>query len=333
MHKLERYGVVALVFLLVTILAVSLWSGSEDPAPAVAKATPGANSTQSSSQPPLSRPAPATQRSPGAGAVSPTRPAGSANARPQTATSRRPSPRPGPTSTREEAERLLAEAAARGGARSETSAGPRAQPPVRSRPVAAAETAGPLTDLIEQDGRPQERRAPVRRATPAANTGREVVVRAGDTLSEIAQRELGGASRWRDIAAANPSVDPDRLLVGTKLRIPDVRGAGSPQSVARNSAPASKPRTETAPAAAGVYVVRSGDTLSRIAARELGSADRWRQIVAANPGVDPNRLLVGAKLRLPGGPSAPSQVTVAANSRGWSSTSRWGKSGSKGRVR
>jgi nucleoid-associated protein YgaU len=47
-----------------------------------------------------------------------------------------------------------------------------------------------------------------------------LTVRAGDTLSEIASAVYGTSSRWREIQAANGGVDPMRLPVGTKLRIP-----------------------------------------------------------------------------------------------------------------
>lgn len=48
-------------------------------------------------------------------------------------------------------------------------------------------------------------------------------VGAGDTLSGIAQRHLGRASRWEQIARMNVDVapQPDRLKVGTVLRLPD----------------------------------------------------------------------------------------------------------------
>lgn len=55
-------------------------------------------------------------------------------------------------------------------------------------------------------------------------------------------------------------------------------------------------------AAAGggrVYVVRQGDTLSKIAARELGNFRRWKDIADLNGLRDPNRIRVGQRLRLP----------------------------------
>lgn len=47
------------------------------------------------------------------------------------------------------------------------------------------------------------------------------------------------------------------------------------------------------------YTVKSGDTLSKIAARELGNANRWGEIASLNGLRDPNRISAGQQLRLP----------------------------------
>lgn len=54
-------------------------------------------------------------------------------------------------------------------------------------------------------------------AAPATYT-----VQKGDTLSHIAQRELGKASRWRELYEANRDQldDPDRIRPGQVLRLP-----------------------------------------------------------------------------------------------------------------
>jgi nucleoid-associated protein YgaU len=49
-------------------------------------------------------------------------------------------------------------------------------------------------------------------------------VRKGDTLSAIAQRELGAASRWREIADLNHIPDPDLIYPGQELRMPGTAG-------------------------------------------------------------------------------------------------------------
>ena len=59
-------------------------------------------------------------------------------------------------------------------------------------------------------------------ATSEPARPREYTVRKGDTLGEIAQRELGSSKRWEAIVAANKRVinDPDDIRVGMVLRIP-----------------------------------------------------------------------------------------------------------------
>jgi hypothetical protein len=77
---------------------------------------------------------------------------------------------------------------------------------------------------------------PVQRATPAPTkvaapgkpssgpavrpSGRVYVVKAGDSLSKIAQRELGKASRWPEISRLNGLRDPNFIKPGQRLRLP-----------------------------------------------------------------------------------------------------------------
>ena len=131
----------------------------------------------------------------------------------------------------------------------------------------------------------------------AANSGfGEYTVKSGDTLSSIASAWFGSSSKWQKIAAANPSVDPGKLRIGQTLRMPAREmAAGLP-----NPTPAGRA------AAAGVssdYTVKSGDTLSSIAARTMGKAASWKEIYDANKvaiGSNPAALKIGMKLRIPG---------------------------------
>jgi nucleoid-associated protein YgaU len=45
-------------------------------------------------------------------------------------------------------------------------------------------------------------------------------VQKGDTLSKIAERTLGSADHWKQIADANALSNPDMISVGQKLAIP-----------------------------------------------------------------------------------------------------------------
>jgi nucleoid-associated protein YgaU len=53
--------------------------------------------------------------------------------------------------------------------------------------------------------------------------------------------------------------------------------------------------------ASRLYTVQAGDTLEGIAARELGDASRWPEIVALNRHAisDPDQIFVGQVLILP----------------------------------
>jgi nucleoid-associated protein YgaU len=57
---------------------------------------------------------------------------------------------------------------------------------------------------------------------PAEQARRESVYRvvAGDTLGGIAKKAYHDAGRWRDIAAANPHLDPRRLRAGETINLP-----------------------------------------------------------------------------------------------------------------
>ena len=159
--------------------------------------------------------------------------------------------------------------------------------------------------------------APERDSAPVSTGGeRTYVVRAGETLSEISERELGTWKRWKEILAVNEGLDPRRLAAGTKIRLPG--GARTPDTVAR---PEPKPRPHqpepTARTAGGSYVIRSGDVLSVVAQRELGSSKRWREILDLNPGLDPDRLQVGQRITLPTPPAVRSAALPRPPRASW----------------
>jgi len=61
--------------------------------------------------------------------------------------------------------------------------------------------------------------------------------------------------------------------------------------------------SSTAPAAKAyeVYVVKSGDSLSKIAKHHYGNASEWKRIFEANTDVikDPDKIFPGQKLKIP----------------------------------
>jgi len=109
--------------------------------------------------------------------------------------------------------------------------------------------------------------------------GETVRVGRGDTLWKIAARHLGNGNQWPKIAAANPALqDPNRIQPGQQLRLPV---------------------KEVAPAGTQIRV-RAGDSLWKLAARQLGNGRAWACLAAANPQIeDANRIYPGQTLVIP----------------------------------
>ena len=74
----------------------------------------------------------------------------------------------------------------------------------------------------------------------------------------------------------------------------DVRSGGS------STAPASAQPTSTS-SSGKTYIVAKGDSLSKIAQREYGDANKWRTIYEANRDLikDPDLIYPGQELKLP----------------------------------
>jgi LysM repeat protein len=123
-------------------------------------------------------------------------------------------------------------------------------------------------------------------------------VRAGDNLGSIAARF---GTSVATIARTNGITNPNVLSVGRTLRV----GGGSPAASSGG-----------ATAGAG-YTVRPGESLGSIAARLGTSVDALARMNGIS---DPNIVIAGARLRVPGSYAAPSQgplTPVTAATNGW----------------
>ena len=58
-----------------------------------------------------------------------------------------------------------------------------------------------------------------------------------------------------------------------------------------------------------MHVIQSGDSFSSLAAKYLGHAKHASLIAKANPGVQPRRLRVGMRVKIPPAPLTPAQAT------------------------
>lgn len=115
----------------------------------------------------------------------------------------------------------------------------------------------------------------------------------GETLGEIASRELGSYRLWREIASINKISDPSRVMPGRVLRMPTRMS----RLVTTKS---SKPLPSgIIPAGAQTHIVTEGETLSSIAGDYYDNVNKYGVIERANPSINPNRLKIGARIIIP----------------------------------
>jgi nucleoid-associated protein YgaU len=171
------------------------------------------------------------------------------------------------------------------------------------------------------------------------STARTYIVKSGDTLSQIAQRELGSVTFTDELKRANPKVEETRMTVGTRLNLPAVTAEMSAALAAKaDTAPASTsaPReTKSTTLASNQYRVKEGDSLWSIAAKQLGSGERYTAIEAANPGINSNKLLTGQLITLPassGGEIASNKAPSASASKATAPRSESKSTSKKGVV-
>ncbi|MBI5435369.1 MAG: LysM peptidoglycan-binding domain-containing protein [Planctomycetes bacterium] len=307
MQRIEKYAVIALVLLLVTILAVSLWSQKKGKSP-FSFFKKGTDTSEVAQGPGATDPAAATGfETTQIGAQPQTGLAPIGEQTPQNLDPRVPPAGWKPGEPWVNRGRVAAQTHPNDGL-GEAVQQPSTQPVGFDvqRPTSgfvADEVAVRATPSAEKSSVAPAKKPAAKKSTVAA--GPTYVVQGGDTLGEIAQRELGSFDKWSDIAALNGNLDPKKLKKGMKIVLP--AGAKS----------ASKPKVNGTGAVApgGEYVVQKGDTLSGIAQKLLGKSARWTEIASLNPSIDPKRLIVGAHLRLPKGVAVRSSNVAKAESK------------------
>jgi len=167
---------------------------------------------------------------------------------------------------------------------------------------------------------------------PAANgaepsTRRHEVAR-GETLTRIAARYYGSReARYIDLLMkANPSLAKrdGRVRAGEVITVPTAPVAAGQTALARSDGGARPDRPARGDGGAGGgrvassaaeprksgtasprwYTIQKNDSLASIARRELDDPNRWREIVKINKNLDANRIVPGARIRLPDGAEA-----------------------------
>ena len=144
-------------------------------------------------------------------------------------------------------------------------------------------------------------------------------VTSGETLSSIAQRYYGAESQWSIVAKANPTVDPNRLKIGTLLVIPDAPTGTASRDARAGPAPTTPAETTTVPAGSQKYVIQNGDTFWTMAEHFYQDGSKWPVIYKANKrllGDNPNRLPVGKTLIIPPAPARSNVPTGTGRGEG-----------------
>ncbi len=123
----------------------------------------------------------------------------------------------------------------------------------------------------------------------------EYTTQAGDTPWLLAVILLGDGRRWPDVVAANPALVVDGRSPDKETALP----AGLRIKAPKDDAP--KEETPAPPGQSAEYEIQTGDTLNSIMQRFYGEASMTiqREILAANPDLDPDLLRVKFKITLP----------------------------------
>ncbi len=278
MQQIERYGVIALVFLLVTIVAVSFWGDNKSPgfwSRLTGSKTAVVAEDKNMTPPPSNGELTHTTALPigGDGAQPETLPevAGAEGASTTAAASELPVAQQQPTPAG-----LMVES-------------PAAQPdlaPKTNGTIYVVKSGDSPARIAKRQLGSESRVNEILALNPGLNpknlkVGQELLLPTG--AAPAAAEPVAAAAK-----PASQPVDKSASLPATKPVVTAVQKASSKGGRS--------------------YKVQKGDTLSAIARRELGSAGRAGEIQALNPGLDPAKLKVGQSITLPGGSAA-----VAAN--------------------
>ncbi len=336
MQQIERYGVIALLFLLVTIVVVALWDGGDTAhageeraqveEPAAPKAVererrdryarpnqarverPEERRTAVRSQNPMANPRRVT--------LDPNRnsPSGQnqARQRPRAGVPVHQNPTAAAAYQRQPSTPAFSPAQRQPGSTERYAQPVRQGNPGAARTVPAGTV--PHQNVVQTPQREnvarvrEERpRETVRQGNLASRSktpqvmpsGRTYRVQPGDSLERIARRELGNGQRWKEIQVLNGIARPETIAVGAVLQLPAGGAVPTKGTVTKNTQPTRSKASGNRRSAGSTYTVQSGDVLTRIAQKELGSAQRYLDIVAANPGLNPDKLTAGMVLKMP----------------------------------
>lgn len=144
---------------------------------------------------------------------------------------------------------------------------------------------------------------PTSSSNPAGTTRSQTEshrVQPGDSFASLAQTYYGNSKYASVLAEANPEFkEPSRLPVGSIVKIPPKPAQPPAEPVRLASATNASERPASG---ARTYKVQAGDSFYSIARKELGDANRWKELFALNKELvrgDATNLQIGQVVRLP----------------------------------
>lgn len=169
---------------------------------------------------------------------------------------------------------------------------PSAPPRNPEAPVDALKSPEPIGGLGEVSGDAAAKAAEANGVPPAEAFG---------VPSGVATAGQGGGANGTAGTSAGSGVVPTGATAAGGQA--DAHAAAPGSAAAPAVPPAVAVPQPPAPALAE-YTIKSGDTLEGIARTHLGDGQKWRLITAANPGLNPNALKPGQRIKLPAGSDA-----------------------------
>jgi nucleoid-associated protein YgaU len=152
----------------------------------------------------------------------------------------------------------------------------------------------------------QQRNAEERTRAPLPSDIRWYSIQPGESLAAIARREYGDEKLWRRLAELNADRirDADIVPAGVTIRLPpraELTGTAPSQTPSAAPDRASTPADRPAGPRFETYTFKSGDSLSKVAARLLGSGKKWNVLYELNRDVirNPDNVPAGTTIRVP----------------------------------
>ena len=130
----------------------------------------------------------------------------------------------------------------------------------------------------------------------AAGPGATYPVRKGDSLDRIARKH---GLTVAELSAANPGLTDKNLKAGATINLPG-----------QAAKPARKPAPPLKPGEYFEYTVKEGEILSKVA---NAHGARTRDVINANPDIDPDNVRPGTVLRIPVKKDAPAQTQAGSD--------------------